>query len=60
MAQVLSDRGIPVCAHMGLTPQTINRIGENHVQGRDPSQKEKIINEAISLENAGASMLLLE
>jgi len=60
MAQVLSDRGIPVCAHMGLTPQTINRIGGHHVQGRDPSQKEKIINEAISLENAGASMLLLE
>lgn len=60
MAQVLSDRGIPVCAHMGLTPQTINRIGGHHVQGRDPSQKEKIINEAITLENAGASMLLLE
>ncbi len=60
MAQVLSDRGIPVCAHMGLTPQTINRIGGHYVQGRDPTQKEKIINEAISLENAGASMLLLE
>ena len=60
MAQALSDRGIPVCAHMGLTPQTINRIGGHHVQGRDPSQKEKIINEALSLEKAGASMLLLE
>ncbi|MFL2707426.1 MAG: 3-methyl-2-oxobutanoate hydroxymethyltransferase [Gammaproteobacteria bacterium] len=60
MAQVLSDRGIPVCAHMGLTPQTINRIGGHNVQGRDPSQKEKIINEAKTLEKAGASMLLLE
>jgi len=60
MAQVLSDRGIPVCAHMGLTPQTINRIGGHSVQGRDPTQKEKIINEAIALEKAGASMLLLE
>ena len=60
MAQALSDRGIPVCAHMGLTPQTINRIGGHHVQGRDPSQKEKIINEAIALEKAGAAMLLLE
>ena len=60
MAQVLSDRGIPVCAHMGLTPQTINRIGGHRVQGRDPTQKEKIINEAIALEKAGASMLLLE
>ena len=60
MAQVLSDRGIPVCAHMGLTPQTINRIGGHFVQGRDPSQKERIINEAISLEKSGASLLLLE
>ena len=45
---------------MGLTPQTINRIGGHYVQGRDPSQKEKIINEARALEKAGASMLLLE
>ena len=60
MAQALSDRGIPVCAHMGLTPQTINRLGGHSVQGRDPTQKEKIINEAISLEKAGAAMLLLE
>tara|TARA_B100001094_G_C18056131_1_gene732574 strand:- start:253 stop:1068 length:816 start_codon:yes stop_codon:yes gene_type:complete len=60
MAQVLSDRGIPVCAHMGLTPQTINRIGGHQVQGRDPSQKEKIMNEAKALEKSGASMLLLE
>lgn len=60
MAQVLSDRGIPVCAHMGLTPQTINRLGGHNVQGRDPSQKEKIITEALALEKAGASMLLLE
>ena len=60
MAQALSDRGIPVCAHMGLTPQTINRLGGYKVQGRDPSQKEKIINEAMSLEKAGAAMLLLE
>ena len=60
MAQVLSDRGIPVCAHMGLTPQTINRLGGHKVQGRDPLQKEKIINEAILLQASGASMLLLE
>ena len=60
MAQVLSDRGIPVCAHMGLTPQTINRLGGHNVQGRDPTQKEKIITEALALEKAGASMLLLE
>jgi len=60
MASMLADRGIPVCAHMGLTPQAFNRIGGNFVQGRDPSKREKIINEAISLEKAGAAMLLLE
>ena len=60
MAQVLSDRGIPVCAHMGLTPQTINRLGGHKVQGRNPLEKEKIINEALLLQASGASMLLLE
>tara|TARA_B100000963_G_scaffold64044_1_gene51969 strand:+ start:3911 stop:4726 length:816 start_codon:yes stop_codon:yes gene_type:complete len=60
MAKRLSDRGIPVCAHMGLTPQTINRLGGHYVQGRDPSQKEKIIKEAIDIEKAGAALLLLE
>ena len=54
MAQALSDRGIPVCAHMGLTPQTINRLGGHKVQGRDPSQKEKIINECFSIEGGAA------
>ena len=60
MASMLADRGIPVCAHMGLTPQAINRIGGNFVQGRDPEKHELIINEAKSLEQAGASLLLLE
>ena len=60
MASMLADRGIPVCAHMGLTPQAINRIGGNFVQGRNPEKHELIINEAKSLEEAGASLLLLE
>ena len=38
MASMLADRGIPVCAHMGLTPQAFNRIGGNFVQGRDPEK----------------------
>ena len=42
----LAERGIPVCAHMGLTPQSINRIGGYHVQGRDTQQAQKIIDEA--------------
>ncbi len=60
MASMLADRGIPVCAHMGLTPQAINRIGGYFVQGRDTSKQDAFIKEAISLEKAGASMLLLE
>ena len=57
---LLAERGIPVCAHMGLTPQSINRIGGYHVQGRDPLQAESMLAEARLLEEAGASILLLE
>lgn len=56
----LSERGIPVCAHMGLTPQSINRIGGFRVQGRDPAAANTIIEEARLLQSYGASMLLLE
>ncbi len=58
--RLLAERGIPVCAHMGLTPQSINRIGGYHVQGRDPRQAESMLAEARLLEESGASMLLLE
>jgi len=57
---LLAERGIPVCAHMGLTPQSINRIGGYHVQGRDPGQAESMLAEARLLQEAGASILLLE
>jgi len=56
----LAERGIPVCAHMGLTPQSVNRIGGFRVQGRDPAAANMIIEEARLLEAYGASMLLLE
>ncbi len=58
--RLLAERGIPVCAHMGLTPQSVNRIGGFHVQGRDTEQAQSIIDEAQLLQNAGASVLLLE
>ncbi len=58
--RLLAERGIPVCAHMGLTPQSVNRIGGFHVQGRDTSQAQAIIEEARLLQDAGASLLLLE
>lgn len=58
--RLLVERGIPVCAHMGLTPQSINRFGGFRVQGRDPQQAQTIMDEAAYLEEAGASLLLLE
>lgn len=58
--QLLSERGIPVCAHMGLTPQSVNRIGGFHVQGRDTQQAQLMIEEAKLIQDSGASLLLLE
>ena len=60
LTSTLSQRGIPVCAHMGLTPQSINRIGGYFVQGRDTDKQDEMIAEAKDLESAGASILLLE
>lgn len=57
---MLSDRGIPVCSHIGLTPQSVNKFGGFRVQGRTKDQAEKLMNEAIELEKAGADILLLE
>ena len=57
---LLAERGIPVCAHMGLTPQSVNRIGGFHVQGRDTEQAQSIIEEARLLQESGANLLLLE
>ena len=58
--RLLYERGIPVCAHMGLTPQSINRFGGFRVQGRDPKQASNMLDEALILEDSGASILLLE
>ena len=58
--RLLAERGIPVCSHMGLTPQSVNRIGGFLVQGRDPDQADTMIEEARLLEASGASCLLLE
>ena len=58
--KLLAERGIPVCAHMGLTPQSVNRIGGFYVQGRDTAQAQMILQEAQLLEDSGANILLLE
>ena len=58
--RLLTERGIPVCAHMGLTPQTVNVLGGYKVQGRNEAQARQMRADAIALEQAGAAMLLLE
>lgn len=58
--RILAEHGIPVCAHMGLTPQSVNLLGGYKVQGRQESQARKMLEDAQALEQAGAAMLLLE
>ncbi|MBC2659621.1 3-methyl-2-oxobutanoate hydroxymethyltransferase [Pseudomonas sp. MSSRFD41] len=58
--RLLNERGVPVCVHMGLTPQTVNVLGGYKVQGRNESQARQMRADAIALEQAGAAMLLLE
>jgi 3-methyl-2-oxobutanoate hydroxymethyltransferase len=58
--RLLVRHGIPVCAHMGLTPQSVNHLGGYRVQGRDPARAQAMVDEARLLESAGASVILLE
>jgi 3-methyl-2-oxobutanoate hydroxymethyltransferase len=57
---MLSERGIPVCGHLGLTPQSVNKLGGYRVQGRDVEGAEQIIADAETLQAAGADLLVLE
>ncbi len=56
----LSRNGIPVCAHFGLTPQTVHKLGGFRVQGRSQSQADELVLQATELEDAGADLLLVE
>jgi len=58
--RMLSERGVPVCPHLGLTPQAVNKLGGYRVQGRDSQSALRMLEDAKQLEEAGASMLLLE
>lgn len=55
----LTTRGIAICGHIGLTPQSVNQLGGFKVQGRGDAG-ERLLQEAIQLEQAGASLLILE
>jgi 3-methyl-2-oxobutanoate hydroxymethyltransferase len=56
----LNQRGVPVCGHLGLTPQSVHVFGGFKVQGRDDLQAENILDQAIELERAGIQLLVLE
>lgn len=56
----LSELGVPVCGHLGLTPQSVHRLSGYRVQARAPAARTRLIEEAGALERAGCEMLVLE
>lgn len=56
----LTSRGIPVCAHIGLTPQSVNQLGGYKVQGKTDAAAKKLLSDAQALQDAGAGMIVLE
>lgn len=60
LVETLTRMGIPVCAHLGLQPQRVHKLGGYRVQGRDEGAAAKMLQDAKILEQAGADLLLLE
>ncbi len=56
----MSAQGVPVCAHLGLLPQSVHKLGGYRVQGREVEAAEAMRRDALALEQAGAAMLVLE
>jgi len=56
----LVERGVPVCGHIGLTPQSVHQLGGYRVQGRQQDDAQRLLEEARLLQEAGAGMLVLE
>ncbi len=59
-ARYLVERGIPVCAHLGFTPQSVQQLGGYKIQGRTDETAQKITQDAIKMSQAGVSLVLLE
>lgn len=57
---LLSSCGIPVCAHLGLLPQSVHKTSGYRVQGKDTGSANKIMEDAVALEAAGADLIVLE
>ena len=60
LVESLGRQGVPVCVHLGLTPQSVNKFGGYRVQGRDQTAADTMVEHCIALANAGADLLLLE
>lgn len=58
--KLLKERGIPVCAHLGLTPQSVDALGGFKVQAKDKKSAEQLLIDSLAVETAGADILVLE
>lgn len=58
--KMLTERAVPVCAHLGLTPQSVNIFGGYKIQGRDQEKADKMVKDALALQAAGAQLVVLE
>lgn len=58
--QFLTSRGIPVCGHIGLTPQSVHQLGGYKVQGRGEAAAKQLLQDALALQQAGVGLLVLE
>lgn len=56
----LTERAVPVCGHLGLTPQSVNIFGGYKIQGRESEAAETLLADALALEAAGAQLIVLE
>ena len=59
-ARYLVERGIPVCAHLGFTPQSVNQLGGYKIQGKTEASAEQILKDAKAMSEAGVNFVLLE
>jgi len=56
----MTRHGVPVCAHIGLTPQTVHKLGGYRVQGREGDVAKQMLSDALALQDAGADAVVLE
>jgi 3-methyl-2-oxobutanoate hydroxymethyltransferase len=56
----MTDAGIPVMGHIGLTPQSINQLGGHKIQGKTPEAAKRLLDDAVALDKAGAFAVVLE